>query len=47
MMILLILVLMGLLFVLGLIAYWVIEEKRDETWGSAPRPRLKHGKPRA
>jgi hypothetical protein len=47
MMILLILLLLGLLFVLALIAYWVIEEKRDETWGPAPRPRLKHGKPRA
>ena len=39
MMILLILVLLNLLFVAGLVAYWVIEEKRDETWGSAPRPR--------
>ena len=46
MMIVLILVLLGLLLVAGLIAYWVIEEKRDETWGSAPRPQLKHGKPR-
>ena len=45
MMIVLILVLLGLLLVAGLLAYWVIEEKRDETWGSAPRPRLKHGHP--
>ena len=40
MVILLILFLMGLLLVAGLIAYWVIEEKRDETWwpeGSKPR----------
>jgi hypothetical protein len=46
MMILLILVLLGLLLVAGFLAYWVIEEKRDETWGSAPRPWLKHRKPR-
>jgi Na+/proline symporter len=40
MMILLILVLLGLLLVAGLLAYWVIEERSDETWwpgGRKPR----------
>jgi hypothetical protein len=35
MMILLILVLLGLLLVAGFLAYWVIEERSDETWGPA------------
>jgi hypothetical protein len=47
MMILLILVLLNLLFVAGFIAYWVIEEKKAETWSTAPRPRFKHWQPRA
>jgi hypothetical protein len=34
---LLILILLGLLLVAGLIAYWVIEERRDETWGPEGR----------
>ena len=44
MMILLILVLLNLLFVAGFIAYWVIEEKRDETSGysTTTRSRFKH-----
>jgi hypothetical protein len=40
MMILLILVLLGLLLVAGFLAYWVIEERSDETWwpgGRKPR----------
>ena len=36
MVILLILVLLNLLFVAGFIAYWVIVEKRNETWSTAP-----------
>jgi|SoimicmetaTmtLPA_FD_contig_31_1422255_length_307_multi_1_in_0_out_0_2 hypothetical protein len=32
MMIVLVLVLLGLLIVAGLIAFWVIGEKKDETW---------------
>jgi hypothetical protein len=45
MMILLILALLNLLFVAGFTAYRVIEEKKDATWGTAPRPRFKRWQP--